>query len=211
MDDAARGHFQAGSAYFSNGDLRRALSEFLAARGDSDRPELDYNIGLVYERLADAARAVSAYERFLARGDIEGDQRAEVEKRIADLRVRVGQLVVTTKVPDATIKLDEEILTPAMLRAPIAVTAGAHELSASKDGMFARREAVLIFAGGTLRMAIDPHRGRRPLAGWAVGLITLGSVLVAGAVVTGAVLGTRHGSSDYIGNANDGGVVRIKP
>ncbi len=211
MDDAARGHFQAGSAYFNRtAYLRRALSEFLAARGDSDRPELDYNIGLVYERLGDAARAVSAYERFLARGDIEGGQRAEVVKRIADLRVRVGQLVVTTKVPDSTIKLDDEILTPVMLRAPVAVTAGAHALSASKDGMFTRSDAILILAGQTLAVAIDPHRGRRPLAAWAIGLISVGTVLVAGAVVVGAVLGTRHASSDYAGYANDG-VVRIQP
>src|SRR4051794_469646 len=104
--EVARGHFRTGVAYFDRGEYAKALSEFKAARALSGRPELDFNIAKAYERLGDAARALSYYERyFQARPDAGPD--AEAREQLEALRRRVGKLRITTA-PEAHLTVDGE-------------------------------------------------------------------------------------------------------
>jgi hypothetical protein len=211
--EAARAHYQAGKAYYAAGELRRALTEFAAASGDADRPELEYNIGLCYERLGDAARAAASYQRYIDRA-APGEEVNALKARLPALLARTGKLSIVTRVPGAVMQLDDERLAPALLSAPITVTAGAHVLRASKEGMFTHTEAVQVIAGQATEVEIDPRSSartaRRHLPGWAIGLITTGCLLVAGGVTAGAVVGTRHGNGDYVGNTG-AGLVKIAP
>ncbi len=209
--DAARAHYLAGRAYYAAGDFRRALGEFIAARGDADRPELDYNIGLVYEGLGDAARAVAAYERFLSRRPRRQED-ASLDQRLVALRTRVGALTIETHVAGTTITVDGEPVDPVAARQEIATTVGAHRVVAAREGMFSHGETVQVWAGRTTRVAIDPDaHARRRLPGWAIALITTGSVLLVGGAVTGGVLGARAaGPGGYSGNVAPG-LVSIHP
>jgi hypothetical protein len=211
-EQAARGHFLAGKAYYASGEYKRALGEFLAARTDDDRPELDYNIGLSYEQLGDAARAVAAYDRFTARQPIvDVAEASELARRVGALRAHIGHIVIASLVPTSILTLDGSRLEPLQRGALLPVTAGPHEVTASADGMFERTKRVVVAAGDTTRVEIDPmSRARSRLAPWAVALISVGSVVVAGAVVTGAVLGARANGSVTPGNTSPG-VVTVRP
>jgi hypothetical protein len=87
QDIAAR-HFQLGSEAYARSDFQRALEEFQAARRVVPRPELDFNIGRVYDRLDEPARAIEAYARYVAAMPDAPDA-AEVRARIATLQDRL--------------------------------------------------------------------------------------------------------------------------
>ncbi len=184
---AARGHFQAGQVYYEQGDYRRALIEFREAAADADRPELDYNLAMTYERLGDAARARRSYQRFLERAPTTAD-RVVVEARIAELDPKIGSLVIVSKVGGATFRLDDEPVQPEALGQPIFVTAGHHRLVASKDGYSSRAIEVELVGRFTTRVALDPTRSGRAKIAIAVAV----SVVAATAVVLGAVLGAKY-------------------
>ena len=210
--EAARGHYLAGKSYYAAGDYKRALGEFLAARTDFDRPELDYNIGLTYEQLGDAARAVAAYDRFSERRPNDDPAQAtELARRVGALRARIGRILVTGRVPGSILTIDGERLTSAQRGTSLPITIGTHEITAAADGMFARTRRVDVTAGPLTRVELDPASlsSRRRLPGWAIGLITVGSVLVVGAVVTAAVVTTRP-PDVVVGNTSPG-TVTVRP
>jgi hypothetical protein len=208
---AARAHFHAGQAYFRRGELRRALAEFQLARQDDARPELDYNLGLTYDRLGDAARAIDAYRRFLAAGP-EPSSRAEVEDRLAALEPLVGELVLATQVPDALITVDGEPLPVGAAARPLRLTSGAHTIVAAKEPWLPQRRSVQVKAGQRVELAIDPRhpqRGidRRTKLGIGLGVGAAGVAIVA--IALGVYFGTRApGAYDPGGAA---GVVGVRP
>ncbi len=142
---AAPEHYDAGRTYFQAGDLRRAIVEFRAAQRDDDRPPLDYNLGVCFERLGDAARAVDAFRRFLAR-QADVPDRPALEARIAALEQRVGVLMLVSSTPEASFTVDDEaVLVPAdrLLR----LTAGHHHVVASKEGYRSHALDITVLAG----------------------------------------------------------------
>jgi tetratricopeptide (TPR) repeat protein len=203
---AARGHFQAGQVYFQEGDLKRALASFREAARHVDSPALDFNIARTHDRLGDAARAVSYYERYLARRP-DAQDRAEVDARIAELRPRVGTLTLVSRVPGATLLVDEE---PADAGKPIRITEGAHRVVASKDGWYARTVEARVPGGGAVTLEIDPLPGAAAASAptvkespvkespapkkrslWWVGVIVGGAVAVGVAATAGALAPRR--------------------
>ena len=208
---AAQAHYEAGSTYFEQGDLRRAIVEFRAAQRDDDRPALDRNLGVCYEHLGDAARAVYHFRRYLDRSPAS-DERAELERRIATLLVHTGRLAVRTSTPDAHVTLDDEpIALP--LTEDLVVTGGPHRLVATREGALGHSVEVQIVDGTRTEVAIDPvvpvAAPRRKRHGLAIGLgVAGGAVLIGTAVVLGVVLGTRDQRSPYVGNL---GVITVAP
>jgi len=90
----ARGLFEEGRRAFDEGRFSQALERFEEAYALSGRPELLYNVGLAADRLRDDARALEAFEGYLAATEATtedsaqaADQRAQVESRVAALRV----------------------------------------------------------------------------------------------------------------------------
>jgi len=213
--EAARGHFLAGKAYYGAGEYKRALAEFLAARADLDRPELDYNIGLVYEALGDAGRALTAFERFSSRyaaGDPALSE--ELRQRIAGLRPRVATLVLSSHGRATTLAVDGEPLLPAERGRPMLLSAGEHVLTASAEGAYTSTRNVTLIAGQTTTVILDAQErsAKRRFPGWAIALVSVGSALVIGGVVAGAVVGARSAETTplVVGNAAPG-VVNVKP
>ena len=62
----AKNRFESGRAAYLAGDYAKAIGEFQAAQQLKPSPILEYNIGLAYEGLGDAPRAIDAYHRYLA-------------------------------------------------------------------------------------------------------------------------------------------------
>jgi tetratricopeptide (TPR) repeat protein len=170
---AARGHYQAGTVYFQRGEYRRAVAAFLAAREQYDRPELDYNLGLAYERLGDAARALDAYERYLQRRP-DADNRKEVETRTRALAALTGHITLEHQPVATRLLLDNEPIEvdgAGRLRA----TQGKHLLAVVRGEQHLEDREVRVSAGGVTRLALD----RRPRSLWWVGVL-VGGLAVAG-------------------------------
>ncbi len=132
--DEARRHFEQGAQLYAEGDLAGAKFEFERSHGLSGNYKILYNLAIVHLELHDYAAAKRTFERYLAEGRnaIDGERRKEVEKELAGLDGRVGQLVLTLTPPGATVSLDgTEVEVP---DDGIDLNLGAHTLEASADG-----------------------------------------------------------------------------
>lgn len=96
--DAARGHYLAGKAYFERGEYRRAIVEFIEAKRESNRPELDFNIATAYERTGDVRKAITYYRSFLQRRPDDAE-RALIEQKIAALESAAAPKPLAPKPP----------------------------------------------------------------------------------------------------------------
>ncbi len=84
-DAEARAVFEEGRAAFDSADYERALAYFRHAYRLSDRPELQYNIGVAADRLQREDEALAAFEAYLA-NTTQPTREAEVRERIEALR-----------------------------------------------------------------------------------------------------------------------------
>lgn len=158
--EVARGHFKTGLAYLDQGDYRKALQEFQAARAVFQRPEFDFNIARTYEWMGDAARAMRHYELYLAARPDAADA-VETRRTVERLRRRVGTLKIVSVVPGARITVDGEPLEgPA--RDPVSITEGPHIVTASRDGYLSRSESVRVEAGALATVEVDPRPAGAP-------------------------------------------------
>lgn len=89
VDQAARIMFVDGSRAYADADYERALDRFERAYELSQRPELLFNIGQSADRLRRTARAVEAFEGFLAQVPVH-QKRNEVEQRLVVLRAEIA-------------------------------------------------------------------------------------------------------------------------
>jgi hypothetical protein len=80
----AKAHFAAGRAAYEAGDYKGAIKEFEEAETLRSSPMLAYNMGLAWEQLGEAGRALAQYRRYLEEKP-DAANREEVEKRIATL------------------------------------------------------------------------------------------------------------------------------
>jgi tetratricopeptide (TPR) repeat protein len=191
-DAAARGHFSAGSAYFTRGEYGRAVKEFIEAQREVDSPALDYNLGLAYERLGDSGHAVRSYERFLARTPSAAN-RTEIETKITRLSQHVGSLDVDPPSTTESVTVDDE----PYLQGEQRFTEGKHRVGLVKDGATIRRVTVSVRAGEHTHVTT---KSLHPSGRWWIGVV-VGSVLVAGvAVGLGVGLGTRDAGSPRQGS-----------
>jgi tetratricopeptide (TPR) repeat protein len=85
-DEEARALFRAGRAAFDEGRYEAALERFEQSYALSERPALLYNIGQAADRLRHDARAVDAFERYLAETEPDAPNRTAVEARLVVLR-----------------------------------------------------------------------------------------------------------------------------
>ncbi|MEM7434625.1 MAG: hypothetical protein AAF436_05690 [Myxococcota bacterium] len=103
-DAAAREFFERGRVAFEGADYERALVYFRHAYRLSERPELQYNIGVAADRLQREDEALEAFESYLANTK-SPTRAAEVEERIAALRASIEETDATERaLVDATIE-----------------------------------------------------------------------------------------------------------
>src|SRR4051812_20794737 len=103
--ELAKAHYNTGQIYYERGRFPDAAREFEEAYRLSGRAELLYNMGKAYDGSSDAARALSAYRRFLANVSQSAD-RPWVNGRVEQLGKIVGRLQITSTVDASTVKVD---------------------------------------------------------------------------------------------------------
>jgi len=87
--EEAKRLFADGSGKYAAGDFQGAAAAFETAYEITHAAELLYNLGRCYEHLGDSARAAKKYALYL-RMSPDAEDRAEVEKRIAELEGDAG-------------------------------------------------------------------------------------------------------------------------
>jgi tetratricopeptide (TPR) repeat protein len=93
----AREHYAKAVSHFNDGEYAAAADEFLAAHQAVPQPALLYNAAQAYRLGGDVPKALAQYRAFLAAAPA-ARQRADVEKRIAELEAK--STVVVKAVPD---------------------------------------------------------------------------------------------------------------
>lgn len=94
-DEQARAMFAAGKDAFVQGRYEEALALFERSYGLSKRPELLYNLGLVYDRLRRDAQAAAAFDLYLTTGP-EAERAKEVKNRLRALRAAMAREAAKT-------------------------------------------------------------------------------------------------------------------
>src|SRR5947209_6274074 len=111
--DIAKAHFNTGEAYYEHGRFGDAAREFEEAYRLAGKPPLLYNVGKSYDAANDFARALDAYQRFLAAAAPDNRDRDFAAKRVELLQTlvykkwwlwtAVGGVVVVAVVIGATV------------------------------------------------------------------------------------------------------------
>jgi hypothetical protein len=139
MDPAAleaADHFERGVKLYEEQDWRAALIEFERAYSVKERYEVLYNAAQCHYQLQNYAGALTAFEKYLAKGgtQIPPAQRERVQTTIDDLRGRVARLVVVTDVSEAEVTVDDLAVGTTPLSSPIVVSEGRRKIAAKKAG-----------------------------------------------------------------------------
>ncbi len=139
----AAGNSEAESAFndavhaYDRGAYSDALSGFQHAYALKPSYKLLYNIGLSEVALGDSARALDAFEGYLA-GGVPAARAGEIHDAIAKLRKQVGELVLETSESKSAITIDEAALPSDAVTRPIRVNVGEHRVCATKPSAEAR-------------------------------------------------------------------------
>jgi PEGA domain len=163
-DDAvaqASAHFQRGVKLYQEDDFRAALIEFTRAYELAPNWAVLYDLGQSQYQLRDYPTALRTLEQYVQQGgaSISADKRSQVDREIAELRGRVARLTTQSNVDGADVSLDDAPIGKTPTTEPIAVGAGRHRLSVSKQG-YVTETKVLDIAGGdsmTVRVDLTPE------------------------------------------------------
>jgi tetratricopeptide (TPR) repeat protein len=197
VKEAAK-HFHRGVTLYNEADYRGALIEFKRAYEIAPNASVLYNVGETYFQLQNYAAALSVLERYLNEAGATAPHRREVEQTLETLRTRVGNVQITTNVPDCEITVDDDLIGKTPLKAPVVASVGRRKITAMHTGRAPETRFVEVSAGDTTEIALSLTELARPAAGPAVaapgeaggvnlvkvGWITTGA-LAAGTVATG--------------------------
>ena len=161
-----------------------------------------YNVGKSYDGGNDFARALDAYQRFLAAAPPDNPDRDFAGRRVELLRTLVGKITLAGAVDGSTILLDGRPAGTTPLPAPLVVNPGRHKLELAHEGFATFRAAVDVPVGGAAAVAANqteaikvvtvagpaaPDRDKPVYRKWWLWTAVGGAVVVAG-VITAVVL-----------------------
>ena len=133
--DEAKQRYTTGVDLHTEGDYQSALIEFKRSYELVPNYSVLFNIGQVYFQLADYANALRTFESYLDEGGkrIPATRRSDVERDVEKLRTRVATVMLTVNVPDAEVRVDDQLVTvPA--NGKLLVSAGKRKFEISKSG-----------------------------------------------------------------------------
>ena len=184
---------EAGRAAYDNGKFERALRYFKDAHQLFAHPDLQYRIGLCYEKLGEPEEATAHYKRFLEEVP-DAEERGRIEQTIrmleAQMADRASKIRVRTTPSNARVFVNDEVSGSAgSTPVELMISAGNYKLIIKKDGYEPVVESVDVPEGQTVvvHYSLTP----RPTTDGAdsapvVGPLILGTVgLIAG---TGALV-----------------------
>lgn len=151
----ARAHFDDGNALLEKNAYVEALAEFLAARRLYSRPSATTNAIYCLRQLGRYDEALDLTEAYLREfPDLPPDKRTEAEAEAADLAKRVGTIVIEGAEPGAAWTIDGRGRGALPESASARVSAGAHLVRVSKDGLVPFEVRVEVAAEQTARIAV---------------------------------------------------------
>jgi hypothetical protein len=194
-----------GNQLFEKGDLRAALADFRAAYALYPSPKLLINAAAAERELGDLPGAATDLRHFL--DDATEDDSSLVDKARSDLRAidrKCGRIGLKGWPARTTLEIDGRAA-----RDPTYVKPGAHALKVrspsgielDKDTDVAAGEVVEVSipAGAELGLDVSPARPRvikqKKRPGWVVPVVVIGSLVIAGGVTAGVLLGTQSAST----------------
>jgi tetratricopeptide (TPR) repeat protein len=152
--DIAKAHFNTGEAYYEHGRFVDAAREFEEAYRLSQKAPLLYNVGKSYDAANDFARALDAYQRFLAAAAPDNRDRDFAGKRVELLQTLVGKVALDGAVDGSVVTLDDKPLGTTPLAAPLVVNPGRHQLAVAHEGYATFKSAVDVPVGGAASVAV---------------------------------------------------------
>jgi hypothetical protein len=203
----------------SDAELRAARELFMQAEQDEDAqrwadaleklqrvsavrqtPGVRYHVALCEEHLGHLAAALNDYKSAedQARTEKAQDVLRLVGKRLADLSPRVPHLTlhIVPEVPDATVKLDGELLEQSVLDIPMAMNPGEHRIEATAPNRPVSATVLTMHEGDATVLDVklgEPLRASRAMPALAAPLAAgVASSEPAGGVPGSASVSTRH-------------------
>jgi hypothetical protein len=151
--EEARKHYQRGVQLYEQGVDQAALAELERAYELVPSWKVLYDIALVEQQMHDVAGALRDFQRYLDEGkdDVTAPRRAEVEKRLGELRDQVATIDVGAP-PGAAIAIDDVPAGTAPLPRAIVLNPGRHKVGATKDGRVAEGRVVSVAGGDRIRV-----------------------------------------------------------
>lgn len=161
-DQQARLQFEQGIKLFEEGDYENAAIAFNRAFELRPSYKILYNVGQVENELKHYAKALIAYSRYLEEGgdELSEERRAEVSKRIEELKVRVGYITVLFSRAGVTVLIDGERQGNTPLEEPLLVDMGTHELSLRDGIKEIYKETVRLAGGQSITLSLDANDRR---------------------------------------------------
>ncbi len=114
-------------------DWIAAVEGFSRAMELVPHPHTRYNLARALEHADEVSRAIAEYERFLAE-TTDPDDRREVEGRVATLRARPVEVILTSEPLEASVTVDAEARPSAQTPCHIRLTPGAHVVVVERAG-----------------------------------------------------------------------------
>ncbi len=127
-----------GIELYKEENYKAALVEFKKAYELTNEYKVLYNIGQVCYQLQDYVCAVTSFEGYLKRGadEVSETRKTEVNGELKKLRPRIAEVTVVTSVDGVDITIDDIPRGKTPLK-PVLLSAGAHRLTAIKEGKVA--------------------------------------------------------------------------
>jgi tetratricopeptide (TPR) repeat protein len=191
--------FEAGSAYYKQGDYDKALEQFEEAYRLDPLPELLYNIGQCHERLQDYTDAIDAYSRYLEQDPAAQDRQA-VEQKIKNLQQKLEMTGIVLDVSEqgAQVLVDGEPAGTSPVESFIHTQPGSHELEVVKEGFQTSVTMFTVPPGITqeIQVTLVPQPPDEPdPATWFYWTYGIAAASGAAAVVTGVLALDKAGDA----------------
>jgi hypothetical protein len=120
-----------GTKLYDRGSLGEALEKFKQAHAEYASPKLFFNIGQANRDLGRPVEAIESFERFLAEvKDASLELTVEARKSVAELKMKVGSLLIECATAGAEIGVDGKPVGLAPLANSVRVTPGNHQVTA---------------------------------------------------------------------------------
>jgi tetratricopeptide (TPR) repeat protein len=187
--------FEAGLAYYNQGNYEKALEQFEEAYRLNPLPELLYNIGQCHERLGDYETAIESYAKYLKEHP-DAEDRQAVEQKIKNIESKLAKtgILLTVSEDGADIFVDDLLVATSPAGAAINTKPGTHELRVEKQGFQTVKMKVTVPAGHTQETQVTlvpvppeppPEPGKKPT--WFYWTFGVAGAAGLAAVVTGSL------------------------
>ena len=155
--EEARLRFERGIRLFEERENERSLVEFERAYELVGSYKILYNIAQVNVELGRYARAVTAFERYLADGgaEIPAARTESVQRELSDARARTAKILVRVVQPGAEIAIDDRPLATSPMTAAELIDSGQHRVSVRKRDFQAVSRVVVLAGGDQLAVDVD--------------------------------------------------------